>query len=107
MSEKSSGTTSIAVTSAPASSARCASSGPDSSSLARRDTLVETVRTQVRTRCSVRDRSAPPVPAAAAGLLQQLDALDAHAPLEALDHVVDRERRDRRGGHGLHLDPGL
>src|SRR6478735_1503216 len=46
----SSGTTSIAVTSAPASSASRASSGPDSSSASRRDTEVEMVNTAVRTR---------------------------------------------------------
>src|SRR4051794_25565031 len=49
MSARSSGTTSIAVTSAPASSASRASSGPDSSSASRRDTDVEMVSTAVRT----------------------------------------------------------
>ena len=42
------GTTSIATTSQPASSASAASIGPDSSSASRRETDVETVRTAVR-----------------------------------------------------------
>ena len=33
-------------------------------------------------------------------------ALDLDAALDPLDHVVDGQRRDRRGGHRLHLDPG-
>src|SRR3954453_9004019 len=45
MSARSSGTTSMATISAPDSAARCASSGPDSSSLSRRETVVETVST--------------------------------------------------------------
>src|SRR5690349_10100751 len=49
MSAKSSGTTSIAMTSAPASSARWASSVPEVSSVSRRETLLETVMTTVRT----------------------------------------------------------
>src|SRR4051795_7182734 len=49
MSAKSSGTTSIATISAPASSACWASLTPDVSSASRRDTLEETVRTAVRT----------------------------------------------------------
>ena len=49
MRARSSGTTSIATISAPASSARCASSGPDRSSASRRETLLETVMTTVRT----------------------------------------------------------
>ena len=50
ISAKSSGTTSIATTSQPASSASAARVGPDSSSASRRETDVETVRTAVRTR---------------------------------------------------------
>src|SRR6185312_3473964 len=49
MRAKSSGTTSIATISAPASSARLASSGPDRSSASRRETLLEMVMTTVRT----------------------------------------------------------
>src|SRR4051812_10396687 len=41
-----------------------------------------------------------------AGLVEQLDALDHHARLDALDHVVDGERADAAGDHRLHLDPG-
>src|SRR6188472_2984935 len=49
MSAKSSGTTSMATISAPASSARLASSGPERSSASRRETLLEMVMTTVRT----------------------------------------------------------
>src|SRR3954464_7847791 len=56
MSARSSGTTSIATISAPASSARWASSGPDSSSLWRRETVVETVRTAACTAVNLVDR---------------------------------------------------
>src|SRR3712207_2836117 len=48
MSEKSSGTTSMATTSQPAASAAAASAGPDSSVASRRETRVEMVRTAVR-----------------------------------------------------------
>src|SRR5215218_4577842 len=135
MRAKSSGTTSIATISAPASSARWASRGPEASSASRRETLLETVMTTVRTapddsrarrrRLTARPlgtrtrrrrrprarqgwlgRVAHPVAAAPARLAQQLDGLDAHAALEALDHVVDRERGDGGGGHCLHLDAG-
>src|SRR5919108_1439923 len=103
MSAKSSGTTSMATISAPASSARWASSGPEASSASRRDTEVETVRTTVRTARSLR---AHPLAAASAGLSQQLHGLDGHPALEALDHVVDGQGGDRGGGHRLHLDAG-
>src|SRR4051812_12888433 len=53
MSEKSSGTTSIATTSQPACSARAARAGPDRSSARRVDTDVETVRTAACTRGSL------------------------------------------------------
>src|SRR6478735_3403590 len=43
----------------------------------------------------------------AAGLGDETDATDLDAALHAFDHVVDRERGDRRGGHRLHLDTGL
>ena len=49
MRAKSSGTTSMATISAPASSARWASSGPERSSASRRETLLEMVMTTVRT----------------------------------------------------------
>src|SRR4051794_8938497 len=45
-----------------------------------------------------------PVPRLAAGLVEQRDLLDDDALLDALDHVVDGERADRRGRQGLHLD---
>jgi len=35
-----------------------------------------------------------------------LNALDADAALYRLDHVVDRQTRDRHGGQRLHLDTG-
>src|SRR5215213_263323 len=102
MSPKSSGTISMASTSAPASSARRASSGPPSSSRARRLTEVEIVRIAVRT--GARSLAlAPPGPAAPARLLEQHDLLDRDAALEALDHVVDGQGGDRGRGHGLHL----
>src|SRR4051794_11260456 len=41
-----------------------------------------------------------------ARLVQQLDALDDHAGLDPLDHVVDRQRADAAGDHRLHLHPG-
>src|SRR6476661_2816698 len=50
--------------------------------------------------------AAVPVTRLASRLVQQRDLLDRHALLDALDHVVDRERRDRRGGQRLHLDAG-
>ena len=42
----------------------------------------------------------------AAALLQQADALDAHAALERLHHVVDGEAGDRDRGQRFHLHPG-
>ena len=47
------------------------------------------------------------VAALAAGLRDEPDAPDLDAALDALDHVVDRQRRHGRGGHRLHLDAGL
>ena len=41
-----------------------------------------------------------------AGLVEQLDALDHDARLDALDHVVDGQRADAAGHHRLHLDAG-
>src|SRR3954451_13297370 len=46
---------------------------------------------------------AAPGAAAPAGLLEQRDRRDLDPALDALDHVVDGQRRDRRGGHRLHL----
>src|SRR6266852_6027796 len=43
----------------------------------------------------------------AAGFFQKSDALDPHATLDRLHHVVDGETRDRYGGERLHLDAGL
>src|SRR3954452_22450051 len=43
----------------------------------------------------------------AAGLRDQVDGLDLNATLDALDHVVEGQRRDRRRRHGFHLDTGL
>src|SRR5262249_20081513 len=48
-----------------------------------------------------------PVTRLPAGLLEQRDALDRHALLDGLYHVVDRERGDARCGQRLHLDAGL
>src|SRR3954451_17130277 len=47
-----------------------------------------------------------PVSRLPARLVQQRDALDHDALLDALDHVVDGERADRGGGERLHLDAG-
>src|SRR4051794_31683179 len=50
--------------------------------------------------------TAVPVSRLATRLVQQRDVLDRHALLDALDHVVDRERADGRGGQRLHLHAG-
>src|ERR1700674_3836280 len=42
----------------------------------------------------------------AAALLDEPDRLDAHAALERLGHVVDREAGDRDRGERLHLHAG-
>src|SRR3954454_2240016 len=46
------------------------------------------------------------VAALPAGLRQQADAFDACTPIERLGGVVERERRGRDAGQGLHLDAG-
>src|ERR1700722_844965 len=46
-------------------------------------------------------------PRFAAALLDQANALDAHAALDRLHHVVDGETGDRHRGQRLHLDTGL
>ena len=66
---------------------------------------VEIVRIAARISRSGRRRRGPGA-AAPAGLLDQLDALDRDAALEALDHVVDGQGGDRAGRHRLHLDAG-
>src|SRR5690349_10297585 len=43
----------------------------------------------------------------AAALLDEADALDAHAAFDRLHHIVDGEAGDRHRGQRLHLDPGL
>src|SRR5690606_7091385 len=48
----------------------------------------------------------PPDPALAAALLDQLDALDHHAAIDRLPHVVDGEESDLHGGERFHLDAG-
>src|SRR6202035_2710232 len=45
--------------------------------------------------------------AAAAAFLDQPDALDAHAAVDRLHHVIDGEAGDRYGGQRFHLDAGL
>src|SRR4051812_34586983 len=42
-----------------------------------------------------------------AALLDEMNALDAHAALGRLHHVVNGEARDRNGGQRFHLDAGL
>src|SRR6185503_2038600 len=114
MSGKSSGMTSMDSTSAPASSARWASSGPEASSAWRRATDVEIVRTAVRIACQGSPARAgatglavaAPGAAAPAGLLDERDRGDLDPALERLDHVVDGEGCDRRRGHRLHLHAG-
>src|ERR1700692_3336582 len=49
----------------------------------------------------------PIAPRFAAALLDQANALDAHAALDRLHPVVDGEAGDRHRGEGLHLDTGL
>src|SRR6188768_2893642 len=46
-----------------------------------------------------------PLAALAAGLREQPERADLDAPLDTLDHVVDRQRRHGRRRHRLHLDP--
>ena len=53
---------------------------------------------------ALRPRRAPERPPLFA---QQADALDPHAAVDRLDHVVDRQAGDRDGGQRLHLDAGL
>src|SRR5260370_12665085 len=48
----------------------------------------------------------PIMPRPSAALLEQADALDAHATLERLDHVVDGQAGDGDRGQRFHLDPG-
>lgn len=43
---------------------------------------------------------------AAAGLLQQADPVDLHAPVESLAHVVEGQGGNAGGGEGFHFDPG-
>src|SRR3954464_9673350 len=102
MSARSSGTTSIATISAPASSARWASSGPDSSSLSRRETVVEMVRMAARTAAQpIRPRRSPAaIRRLAPGLLHEDDTLDLEVALQSLDHVVDGQGRHAGGGEG-------
>ena len=46
------------------------------------------------------------MPGLAALFLNEMNAFDADAALGRLDHVVDREARDRHRGQRLHLDTG-
>src|SRR6185295_5789342 len=87
ISRRSSATISVATTSAPASRAACASLRPDTSSPSPRARDVEIVMIAACIAASLR---LPAPVLLAAGLLQQGDLLDDHAPLDALDHVVDR-----------------
>src|SRR5579885_3287374 len=48
-----------------------------------------------------------PGAAAAAGLLHEAHALDRHAAIDCLAHVVNREQRDFHGQQRLHLHAGL
>src|SRR5690242_13755003 len=43
----------------------------------------------------------------AAALLEQMNAVDGHAALDRLHHVVDGEAGDRDRGERFHLDAGL
>src|ERR1700724_1403577 len=45
--------------------------------------------------------------AAAAALFHEPDALDAHAAVDCLHHVIDGEAGDRNGGQRFHFDTGL
>ena len=57
-------------------------------------------------RSSTRLLRRPPFARFAAAFLDQPDLLDAHAPVDRLGHVVDREAGDGDGGQRLHLDAG-
>src|SRR5437667_5993496 len=46
------------------------------------------------------------MPGRAALFLDEMNALDVDAALGRLDHVVDRQARDRHRGQRLHLDAG-
>src|SRR3954466_14224022 len=46
------------------------------------------------------------VPGLAALFFGQMNAVDAHAALNRLDHVIDRQAGDRHRGQRLHLDAG-
>src|SRR5207249_13699 len=100
----SSGTTSVATTSAPASAASSASRGPETSSPWPRASEVETVITAASMARSL--GGAAPV-LLTAGLLEQRQLDHLHAPLQPLDHVVDRQRGHAGRRHRLHLDAGL
>lgn len=45
------------------------------------------------------------MPAPASRLLQQADVRDFHASIKRLAHIVERERRHRRGRQRFHFDP--
>ena len=53
-----------------------------------------------------RPHSSAVVAGLAALFLNEMNGFDAHAALDRLDHVVDRQTRDGDGGERLHLDAG-
>ena len=56
--------------------------------------------------CFPRFRERTYDPAPPAGFLHQMQLRDLHAALECFAHVVDRQRRHRRGNQRFHLDAG-
>src|SRR5262245_6495389 len=126
----SSSATTMRSTSKPSARSRASSRAPDSSSRTPWVTPSLAVRTRalrvtvdsaatlaadatggaspwLRARTRTHVGGSLPCPALAARLGDQADALDLDAALDPLDHVVDGQRRDRGGGHRLHLDAGL
>src|SRR6516162_9809236 len=94
--------------SAPKPSASRARRGPPRSSPlpAARELLTVMIAARMRRSARARAVVAPPLPATTAALLQQRQPLHLDPPLDALDHVIHGQGRDRASGHRLHLHPG-
>ena len=71
------------------------------------DVAVVDLRSRRHRRCLVTFSCDAIVTGFAALLFDQADAVDHHAALDRLDHVVDGQARDRDGGQRLHFDAGL
>src|SRR5438094_9160066 len=97
---------SVPAISAPSVRANSASAGPLWSCWPRSPRVLLIVMIAARIASGQRLRGARPI-LLAAGLLEQSDLLDRDPALDALDHVVDGERRDGTGHERFHLDTGL